>query len=498
MRPTPTPTGGAPRTGHALLPVEQIRALERSAMASLPPGTLMQRAGHAAARWIFRHGPLRPDPILVLCGPGNNGGDGYVCATALRAAGQSAVCWSPLPPASAECAAARSAYLAAGGATFAEWPPPRTFHRVVDALFGIGLARPLAEPLLATLRELARRRDGAVYALDLPSGLNADTGAWVGGVAGLPADTTLTFLADKPGLHTLDGCDAAGRVVLEDLGVAPASGAIRLLAPDDFAALLQPRRRNSHKGAFGDALIVAGGAGMLGAALLAARAALRLGAGRVFVESADGEMRLDPLQPELMFRSRGGTGPVDALAVGCGLGTNVVALAAVEAALDCDSAVLLADADALNLIAQHDALRRRFVGHAAHRIVTPHPLEAARLLGCDVDQVQRDRIAASRTIAASLQAVAVLKGAGTIVADADGRAWINPTGSAALATPGAGDALAGMIAALCAQRHDPLQSVLGAVWLHGAAAAEHGADFGLVAGEIASLAARALARLRTG
>jgi hydroxyethylthiazole kinase-like uncharacterized protein yjeF len=489
--------------GRALLNVTQIRALERAAADRLAPGTLMQRAGRAAAAWIAQQAPLTPEPLLILCGPGNNGGDGLACATALRASGQPAICWMPIAPRAADGAAALAAYRAAGGTTFAEWPPPQPFAAVVDALFGIGLARPLADPYLGALRWLGdHARPAPVYALDLPSGLDADTGSWVGGCRGLAAHATITFLADKPGLHTLDGVDAAGRVVVDTLAIdgqvqAAHTSRIQILDPGDFAALLRPRLANSHKGTYGDVLVAGGGTGMVGAALLAARAALRLGAGRVFVEIVESDLRrLDPCQPELMFRSRGGTGPVDAIAVGCGLGVGVVSLAALEATLDCDAAVLVADADALNLMSQHDALRARFIKRPATRVVTPHPLEAARLLGRDSAQVQADRVGAALALADALQAIAVLKGAGSVVATPDGRAWINPTGGPALATAGAGDVLSGMIAALCAQGHDALQGVLAAVWLHGAAAAEHGADIGLVAGEIAPLAVRAWTRLR--
>ena len=492
---------GCLNMGRALLKVDQIRALERAAVDRLPPGTLMQRAGHAAATWIAQQAALTPEPLLILCGPGNNGGDGLACAMALRASGQPTICWMPIAPRAADGAAALAAYRAAGGVTFAEWPPPEPFAAVIDALFGIGLARPLADPYLGALRWLGDR-GCPVYALDLPSGLDADTGSWVGGCRGLAAHATITFLADKPGLHTLDGVDAAGQVTVDTLaihGVVQEGHAsrIRLVDPGDFATLLQPRLANSHKGMYGDVLVAGGGTGMVGAALLAARGALRLGAGRVFVEIAESDLRrLDPCQPELMFRSRGGTGPVDAIAVGCGLGVGAVSLAALEATLDCEAAVLVADADALNLMAQHDALRARFIKRTATRVVTPHPLEAARLLGRDSSQVQADRVGAALALADALQAIAVLKGAGSVVATPDGRAWINPTGGPALATAGAGDVLSGMIAALCAQGYDALQGVLAAVWLHGAAAAEHGADVGLVAGEIAPLAVRAWMRLR--
>jgi hydroxyethylthiazole kinase-like uncharacterized protein yjeF len=381
-------------------------------------------------------------------------------------------------------------------------PAARPFALAVDAMFGIGLARPLAPPFIAPLDWLAAQAV-PVLALDVPSGLDAGTGAWVGGRAGVQADLTLTFLADKVGLHTLDGCDAAGRVEVDALGVdvppsEGTSGGIRLLDADDLGAIGLPRRRNTHKGSFGDVWIVGGGAGMVGAVLLAARAALRLGAGRVFADCIGApELRLDPIQPELMFRTLDDLKQADAIVVGCGLGQEPASAAAFARVLQARAGVLVADADALNLIARDAPARRAFTDARCVRVITPHPLEAARLLGRDVAAVQADRVASARELAATTGAIAVLKGAGSVIADPAGPVFINASGSPALATPGSGDVLSGMIGALAAQGHDPLEAVLAGVWLHGAAGDEHGADSGLAAGEIAVLAARVLQRRRS-
>jgi hydroxyethylthiazole kinase-like uncharacterized protein yjeF len=337
-----------------------------------------------------------------------------------------------------------------------------------------------------------RRR---VIALDVPSGLDADRGAWVGDVAGVHAGETVTFLGAKPGLYTLDGVDAAGRVRVETLGLdlTPSDGA--LLDAAEFAEALAPRMRNSHKGSYGNLLVVGGHVGMVGAALIAARAALRLGAGRVYVDCIGAaELRLDPVQPELMFR-RSADVAVDAIVIGCGLGADSAAAAALRFAL-LQASPLVLDADALNLIAAEDSARQALQKHTHARVLTPHPLEAARLLGCGAREVQADRIHAARELANRYASIVVLKGAGTVIAEAGGRYWINSTGSPALASAGTGDALAGMIGALIVQGIAPATATRAAVWLHGAAAEEFGDEVGLVASEIAQIAARILSRLR--
>ncbi|MCK6431321.1 MAG: NAD(P)H-hydrate dehydratase, partial [Burkholderiaceae bacterium] len=251
-----------------------------------------------------------------------------------------------------------------------------------------------------------------------------------------------------------------------------------------------------HKGSFGSVAIVGGGLGMVGAPLLAARAALRLGAGRVYVECIGApDLRFDPAQPELMFRRLASLAQVDAIVVGCGLATDAAAAGALAAAFE-RSVPLVVDADALNLLADRARFAGIFEAHAAGRVLTPHPLEAARLLGATAHEVQADRVAAARALARQTASIVVLKGAGTVIAHPAGRWWINPTGGPALATAGTGDVLAGMIGAFVAQGIEPIQAALAAAWLHGRAADEYGGDVGLVAGELAARAARVLVRLR--
>ena len=490
---------------HSLYRTEALRALEAGARASLPPGTLMERAGQAAAAWILASGPV-PGNILVLCGPGDNGGDGYCCALALRAAGQACRCWAPLPSQSPDARAARAQWQATGGETLHELPEAQGIGLVVDALLGIGAARPLREPLLPALH-WARDHQIPVAALDLPSGLDPDTGAWIGGVKGVDARRTLTFLADKPGLHTLDGLQACGKLTIDHLGVQVPAGPGRLNAPLEFAALCAARPRNTNKGDFGSLAVIGGATGMVGAALLAARAGLLLGAGKVFAACVGApDLAVDPLYPELMLRSAPDLPQTDALVVGCGLGTDSTAHTLTRAAL-ASLAALVLDADALNCIASDAGLQQtlhaRGLDHGGVTVLTPHPGEAARLLGCTTVQVQADRVASALELARRSAALVVLKGAGSIIAAPDGTYAVNPTGTPALASAGTGDVLAGMTGALLAQSQPAASAwaatwaaTCAATWLHGRAAELHGADLGLPASAIAALAARALGQLR--
>lgn len=478
-----------------LLNLEQLRAVEREAVSRLGEGVLMARAGAAAAARIASRWPDRATRVLIVCGPGNNGGDGYACALELAAAGYAPTVVALAPAQTADASEMRSRWTAKHP-TQDRLADPAAFDVVVDAMFGIGLSRPLSDRYLAAANQLDAS-PAHVVALDCPSGLDADTGAWVGGVKGVRAHTTITFIAAKPGLYTAAATDACGHVVVESLGVDTSAGAAqaagRLNGPDQFPAVCKRRLRDTHKGTFGIVGILGGAPGMVGATLLAARAALRLGAGRVYVEAIGApELRVDPLQPELMFRPLAGIDPIDAIVVGCGLGTDSESGRALDAALGRE-AVLIVDADALSLLAETDADLPRRTRRPV--ILTPHPLEAARLLRCSAGEVQADRVGAALRLAAHTGAIVVLKGAGTVVA-ADGRYWINTTGGPALATAGTGDVLAGMIGAFAGQGYAQIEAALAATWLHGAAADLFAADLGLVAGDLAALAAQALAGLR--
>ncbi|HEY4801942.1 MAG TPA: NAD(P)H-hydrate dehydratase, partial [Paraburkholderia sp.] len=380
---------------------------------------------------------------------------------------------------------------------------------LVDGMFGIGLARGL-EGVFGELAErlsARARTHGHVFALDVPSGLDSDTGNVVGNGPAVRATHTVTFIAAKPGLYTGVGRDYAGAVAVAPIGIdtegTPA--AVRLNAPPMFAAGLPARDFATHKGTFGTLAVVGGDTGMCGAPILAARAALLTGAGKVHVGFLGSDAPpYDAPHPELMLHAaaRLALGAMDAVTAGCGMGGSASARQLVDAILRLQAPVLL-DADALNLVARDEALAAHVAQSATARgapcVLTPHPLEAARLLACDTAAVQRDRLAAARALAARYAAVAVLKGSGTVIAAPDGRIAINPTGNAGLATGGTGDVLGGMIGALLAQRVPPYEAALAGVYLHGLAAdalcAQGDGPAGLTAGELAPMVRKLMNRL---
>jgi ADP-dependent NAD(P)H-hydrate dehydratase / NAD(P)H-hydrate epimerase len=309
-----------------------------------------------------------------------------------------------------------------------------------------------------------------VLSIDIPSGLDADTGRVLG--SAVRASHTSTFIALKPGLLTLDGPDHCGQISVHGIGLPvdefPAGG--RTIARDLFADSVRPRPRNSHKGSWGDVGIVGGAAGMVGAALLAGRAALRLGAGRVFVGLlAPDALAVDPVQPELMLRPAQQVVDIaTVLALGPGLGQSRESHDLLGDALR-RAVPLVLDADALNLLAAYPVVANLCAWRNAPVLITPHPAEAARLLGTTTAQVQDDRVAAACELARRLNCVAVLKGCGSVVASARGGWFINGTGNPGMASAGMGDVLTGMAASLLAQGWPPQSALLAAVHLHGAA-----------------------------
>lgn len=484
---------------NGLYSVAQIRAIELAtaeATAGAEPGGLMRQAGRAAAALALELiGKERAQPVLVLAGPGNNGGDALELAASLAEAGVDVVVLHLAGSGQASHEAAQAlARARASSANFADVAPDvREWAMVVDGLFGIGLARPLE----GRYRELVVAIDALrcpVLALDVPSGLDGDTGRVVGpGGVAVRATHTITFIGDKPGLHTGEGRDHAGSVHVAGLGIDAAAleaPRARLATPAMFARQLAPRRQNSHKGLFGDVAVLGGAHGMLGAAVLAARAALHAGAGRVFAVSvdADGAPGFDAMQPELMFRTSASF-DTDArvLVLGPGMGDSSEAMRMLGHGIDGAQPIVI-DADGLNLVGASGALQERVARRQGGTIVTPHPLEAARLLGSSVGEVQADRLGSARELARRLQAVVVLKGSGTVVAQPDGEVGVNPTGNPGLASGGSGDVLAGVCGALLAQGWPAWEAAVGAVWMHGAAAdrlVEGGVGpIGMTAGEL--------------
>ncbi len=463
---------------------------------------LMERAGTAAADWACELATDRNRPILILAGPGNNGGDALVAARLLRErffdvhvvfTGQPA----RLP---SDAAQAFARFVESGGTTTGQIPDEAHWALIIDGLFGIGLARPPADRYAGLIDEanrLAARDNCPLLALDCPSGLNADTGTVPGTC--ICASHTLTFIAAKPGLLTAEGPDHCGQTRVASLELAadpeiPADG--RIVSRNDFAHRLRPRRLNTHKGSFGSAAILGGGKSMVGAALLAGRAALKLGAGRVFVGLLDADApTVDQTQPELMLRRADSLLQADLRALGCGpgLGQSGEAVRLLEQALKCPLPVVL-DADALNILATDGRLEGNLYNRVAPAILTPHPAEAARLLSLSVREIQTDRVAAARELAQRYACHIALKGCGTVVATVDGRWWINSTGNPGMATAGMGDVLTGLIVALLAQNWPADEALLAAVHLHGAAAdrlvTEGAGPIGLVACEVIDAARR--------
>lgn len=455
---------------------------------------LMRRAGAAAALWAAELCDESCPNILVLAGPGNNGGDALETATLLL--GQSfavTVVLAALPeslPADAKAAHAR--LLSAGGKTEHRIPDQKTWGLIIDGMFGIGLRRAPEEPYASWIATVNSKKC-PILALDCPSGLNADTGQAFSPT--LQASHTLSFLGHKPGLFTADGPDHCGLTRLSTLDVEARKahdGCAVTLA--DFAEHLKPRARNTHKGSFGSVGILGGNKSMLGAALLAGRAALKLGAGRVYLGLLDPEApAVDMQQPELMLLRADTLLSTDlrALACGPGLGRSGEAIRLLEQAIKAPLQLVL-DADAINLLAEDGRLEGNLYNRVAPVVLTPHPAEAGRLLGCSVREIQNDRIKAACEIARRYQSHVALKGCGTVIATitagGDVRWWINTTGNPGMATAGMGDILTGMLVSLIGQGWPVESALLAGVHLHGAAA-DHLLDnaigpAGMTAGEV--------------
>ena len=478
--------------------VTEVRALESGA-AQQP---LMERAGLAAAEVARTLLAGRRSRVLVLAGPGNNGGDAFVVARCLKTWFFDVVVAfrGDATKLSSEAGAAHREWLAAGGTTIGEWRDDEPCGLVVDGLFGIGLKRAV-EGEYAHWIERANHTGAPILALDVPSGLDADTGIAHG--ATIRAEATATFIALKPGLLTADGPDHCGAISVHalDLDVQmmlPAKGG-RLTWQSFAGNLPGPLLRtlkNVHKGTYGTLAVVGGSDGMVGAAILAGRAALHLGAGKVWVGlSTKTRPAVDWVQPELMLRTAASVlaDRPDALIAGPGLGTGAEARELLVLALAHEVPLAL-DADALNLIAGDKALAAAVAARAAPTAITPHPVEAARLAGSTTAGIQADRLGAALALAAKFNAATVLKGAGSVLAFPDGTWAINATGNAGLASGGTGDVLTGMLGALLAQGVQVAEALKLAVCLHGAAAdalvAGGAGPVGLTASELAPAARR--------
>jgi len=485
----------APAAALPIYRTDEIRRIESLAHSAAGSPRLMEIAGLAAAELARDLMADGGKSVLVLAGPGNNGGDALVAARHLKQWWHrvSVVFTGERSKLSADAAAAFGAWTASGGEILTD--PPRgalrTFGLILDGLFGVGLEREISSGY-AELIAAVNASAVPVLAVDVPSGLHADSGRVLG--CAVQARHTVTFIALKPGLLTLDGPDMCGDLHVRDLGLNVAA----LLAPKGrtiastvLSAVLPPRRLNSHKGTFGSVGVVGGAEGMTGAALLAARAALHLGSGRVYAGFlGPDEPRLDVGQPELMLRSAQDVLAMDAvecLVLGPGLSQSHAAMRCVEQALARDLPLVI-DADALNLIGAHTALQDSCRARRASTVITPHPAEAGRLAGTSTSEIQNDRVRSALWIAQRYNAVTALKGLGTVVATPDGAYDINTSGNPGLASAGMGDVLSGLLAALIAQGASAALATCAAVHLHGLAAdrcrAQLGGPIGITASEV--------------
>jgi hydroxyethylthiazole kinase-like uncharacterized protein yjeF len=430
------------------------------AAATLPEHALIQRAGIGLAHFVLAVYP-HADVIWIVCGPGNNGGDGLEAAIHLKSWGKQPVvtCTSTnanLPK------DARHAYQKAVDAkvAFSAQGPDR-YDVCVDAIFGCGPIRPF-DATYSRLISHINSQTAPVIAVDIPTGIDADTGSAHSSF--ICADFTLSLLTLKPGLFTADGRDGCGEIWFNNLEVSDPTNFCAVLNPTPIRA---PRLHATHKGTYGDVAIVGGASGMTGAAHLAATAALQGGAGRVFVVPLEAACpRFHESRPELMFRDFSDV-QLKSMTVVAGCGGGSAVAKHMRTLLE-QAERLVLDADALNAIAElpelQTKLRQRMIRTT---VLTPHPLEAARLLGLQTAEIQNDRLKAARTLAEKFQSIVVLKGSGTIVAAPGETPRVNITGNALLATAGSGDVLAGLIGAKLARNNEAFTQTCQAVFEHG-------------------------------
>lgn len=506
-----------------MLPVlsrEQQRAFDRRAIEAcqVPGLVLMENAGRNAADVIRAELGARGGSVAIVCGPGNNGGDGFVVARHLLARGVPV--WVGLLGSAGslkgDARAHHAAWLGVGGAVHelggasVDWPIELDRAGVVvDALFGTGLDRALtgsAERVVAAINRASARK----VALDVPSGLDANTGQALG--SAVRADVTVTFAFYKPGLLTTSGAEHAGRVVVVDIGVPSAGfeavGRVGwLLESADVARQLPRRGLAMHKGTAGRVVVFAGSPGKTGAALLVARGALRAGAGLVtiatFAEAADALDRrvLEEMTARIDASDLAGTvepwlASASSVAIGPGLGHTVEARALVDRVVLEWAGVKVVDADALT---HFQGRAHELAGARGSLILTPHPAELGRLLGTSAEAVERDRFGALAAAVELTSAVVLLKGPRTLIGAPERAPVVNGSGTPALATGGAGDVLAGLTAALAAQL-PPFEAAYVAAHVHGVAAERWssqraGADRGLLAHEVADCVPEVLAAL---
>ena len=454
---------------------------------------LMARAGLAAWRLLLDRWP-QAQRIGIVCGPGNNGGDGYVLAELARSSGRHVFVLRLSDEVKVGAARrAAEAYLQAGGeaATFIVDDALPQADVWVDALFGIGLHRALEGAAADIVAALNQNRTSPMLALDVPSGVDADTGHHDG--LAVRATVTLSFIAGTPGLYTGRRRESVGEVVIDTLGIAEhvfddLEPAVRVASPDALALWLKPRMRNAHKGAFGTVLCIGGDHGTGGAIALCAEAAHRAGAGMVSAATrAEHVPMMLSRRPECMVRAAGSATELEPMldrctvvAIGPGLGCGTWGEALLTAALAKRLPTVI-DADGLNLLSKSSKTQEMAV-------LTPHPGEAARLLKTTVAEIERDRIASAQRLAEQYGCVVVWKGAGSIVAMPGEIPVLIDAGNPGMAAGGMGDVLTGVIAAMLAQfGGSHFEATICGVLLHAAAgdaAARDGGERGLLPSDL--------------
>jgi hydroxyethylthiazole kinase-like uncharacterized protein yjeF len=479
----------------AIYSTRQVRDLDAHAIRDLgvPGYTLMKRAGEASLRMMRTRWPMAHQ-VVIVCGGGNNAGDGYVLARFAQAAGLEVRVFAASDPEALRGDARRAwqDFVASsgvveplqGGAGLADGDV------VVDAILGIGLEGPV-RPALAAAIGAVNASGRPVFSLDIPSGLSGDSGLPQG--VAVRADCTITFVGLKTGLYLGDGPEYCGTVFFDDLEVVPTESPslvprLHRILETEIAAALPRRPRAAHKGSFGRVVVIGSGPGMPGATRLAGEAALRVGAGLVTVLVApESAMAVAAGRPELIVHAledprsvAGHLARADVVAVGPGLGRSAWARAVFAEVLETRKP-LIVDADGLNLLAEHGLAARD------NWVLTPHPGEAARLLGTDTAAIQADRLGSLESLTARYGGIVVLKGAGTLIGRPGQVAAICERGNPGMAAPGMGDVLTGAVAGILAQVGDPWSATRVGVLVHamaGDAEARNG-ERGVLASEVA-------------
>lgn len=433
---------------------EQVREHEESAaeQAGVSMWQLMDRAGHAIYECLETHFPL-PIKVVVLCGSGNNGGDGYVAALAAQRAGYKVEVYAAKPPKSDDASRAYNNWLQAGNSVqkLNDWFESRP-DVVIDAMLGTGISSGVKGEYREVIEALNERKL-PIIAADIPSGIHANTGVPLG--VAVKARYTVAMVALKVGLLGGGAKDFCGDIYLADLGIykefsAQVGSQVQLLTGEQVFTWLEPRRHATHKGSYGHVVVIGGAEGMAGAAGMAGLAALRSGAGKVSIICAPRQSKLAAISPELMVREGGAEQPelqelvkaANVIAIGPGLGKSQWAKDWLSLVLSLQSSTIV-DADALNLLSGQPVTKVNWV-------LTPHPAEAARLLSCPTADVQNDRFQAAHDLHNKYGATVILKGAGTVIRSVRNCA-ICAHGTPALATAGTGDILTGITAGIWAQ-----------------------------------------------